>query len=119
MRYFCYGLFFFFLAFSATSAYRINYDTRDLVKNIKLLKTKIQTQEEKSIMLKGEWAYLNRPDRLTMLTEHFFSQLGLMPISVENFANIDAISIKSSIELYLPPGKLIIDDSKAEFGAIK
>ena len=44
-------------------------------------------------MLEGEWAYLNRPDRLSKLSEKFFSDLELMPMSAENFADVDAIRI--------------------------
>ena len=44
-------------------------------------------------MLEGEWAYLNRPERLSILSERFFSFLELMPLSAENFANFDVIRI--------------------------
>ena len=42
-------------------------------------------------MLEGEWAYLNRPDRLEKLSERFFPKLSLMPISSGNFAKVDSI----------------------------
>ena len=94
MRYFLYGVILCCLIFSAAWAYRVNYETRDVVRNIKALQINIEKQEEKLIMLEGEWAYLNRPERLSLLSEHFFSYLKLIPISAENFAEIDAIEIK-------------------------
>ncbi len=94
MRYFLYSLLLSCLVFSAAWAYRVNYETRDVVRNIKALQVEIEKQEEKLIMLEGEWAYLNRPGRLSWLSEYFFSHLKLIPISVENFAAIDAIEVK-------------------------
>ena len=102
MRFVFYSILLFFLAFSAVWAYRVNYDTREVVNRIKTINTKILLEEEKLNMLEGEWAYLNRPERLSILSERFFNYLGLMPISAENYANIDAINIKSTTELNLP-----------------
>ena len=112
MRYIFYSVLLFFLAFSAVWAYRVNYDTREVVSRIKLIKAKIHSEEEKLSMLEGEWAYLNRPERLHVLSDQFFSYLGLMPISTENYANIDAIKIKPITELGSPMGTIVLDEVK-------
>ncbi len=98
MRYLLYCIFLCGLAFSATWAYRVNYETRDVARNLRVLQFKIVREEEKTVMLEGEWAYLNRPERLSRLSELFFSELGLMPISADNFAKIGAIKIVSEAE---------------------
>ena len=119
MRYSVYGIFLFALAFSAVWAYRINYDTREVVNRIQVIKAKIAFEEEKLSMLEGEWAYLNRPQRLGALTERFFSYLELMPISAANYANIDAIAIKKSTEFDLTINRTILDKSNMEAGELR
>ena len=119
MRYTVYGILFFVLAFSAVWAYRINYDTREVVDRIQIIKAKIAFEDEKRSMLEGEWAYLNRPQRLGALTERFFNYLGLMPISAANYANIDAIAIKPDTEFELPTTRIILDKSNAEAGELR
>ena len=119
MRYSVYGIFLFFLAFSAVWAYRINYDTREVVNRIQVIKAKITFEEEKLSMLEGEWAYLNRPQRLGTLTERFFSYLELMPISAANYANIDAIAIKTDTEFELTINQTILDESNIDNGKLR
>ena len=116
MRYFFYSLILCCLFFSATWAYRVNYETRDIVRNLKSLQVEISRQEEKFIMLEGEWAYLNRPERLSWLSEHFFSNLGLMPISGENFADVDTIQLKLIPEVYSHDNKNVLDKANAQSG---
>tara|TARA_A100001011_G_C14275861_1_gene829217 strand:+ start:1596 stop:1961 length:366 start_codon:yes stop_codon:yes gene_type:complete len=112
MRYLLYSLLLCCLILSAAWAYRVNYETRDVVRNIKALQIDIEKQEEKLIMLEGEWAYLNRPERLSLLSEYFFSDLQLIPISVENFAEIDAIQIKKPERLNQADGIQSLENAK-------
>ena len=116
MRYFVYSVLLGCLAFSAAWAYRVNYETRDVVRNLKTLQVEITKQEDKLIMLEGEWAYLNRPERLSSLAEHFFSHLLLMPMSSENFAEVEAIKIKVPRKLNQFDDKHILDKAKVKDG---
>ena len=104
------------LAFSSIWAYRVNYETRDVVKNLKSLKAQISSEEEKLIMLEGEWAYLNRPERLSLLAERFFSYLRLMPMSAENFAEVDVIKFYKSAETIKSKYKPILDKAHKQSG---
>ena len=102
MRY----VFYFFsigcVIFCATWAYQVNYETRAVVKRIKLIKEQIRKEEDKLIMLEGEWSYLNRPDRLSELAERFFEELSLMPLAPDNYARIDTVTFKDFRNLKLP-----------------
>jgi hypothetical protein len=42
-------------------------------------------------MLRAEWAYLNRPDRLHALTEMNFERLGLVALTPDHYALADQV----------------------------
>ena len=68
-------------------AYGVKYKAQDALSRVEALRDDIAREKETISVLRAEWAYLNRPERLRMLTEKYFDQLGLMPIHAEHFAD--------------------------------
>lgn len=72
-------------------AYRENYATQSAMAETEVLKQKIGAARARLAVLRAEWAYLNRPDRLNDLAEINFDRLGLLPLQPEQFGQIDEI----------------------------
>ncbi len=72
-------------------AYGVGYDTRATERTVAELERKIGDRHRELSMLRAEWAYLNRPDRLHALAEMNFETLGLVPLSPEHFAQTDQV----------------------------
>lgn len=73
-------------------AYHENYATQETLGEIEDLQQEIGLKREQLAMLKAEWAYLNRPDRLRDLAELNFESLGLLPLAPEQFGRVDQVS---------------------------
>jgi hypothetical protein len=73
-------------------AYMENFRTQQALRALDRLNTEIATHGEHLTMLRAEWAYLNRPDRLRDLVELNFEQLGLMPLAPEHFGEIEQVA---------------------------
>jgi hypothetical protein len=72
-------------------AYQENYKTQATMRETRALHAQIGAAHERLSMLRAEWAYLNRPDRLGDLAELNFDRLGLLPIMPEAFGRVDQI----------------------------
>ena len=59
----------------AVWAYQQNYATQDALRRIDALNQDISNQRERLDVLRAEWAYLNRPERLRDLAEMNFEPL--------------------------------------------
>lgn len=72
-------------------AYQENYRTQAVLDEAETLQQQIGQARARLSVLKAEWAYLNRPDRLRDLAELNFDRLGLMPLAPEQFGNADQV----------------------------
>ena len=78
-------------------AYQQNYRTKDALIEVRGLQRDIAEARNKLGILRGEWAYLNRPERLRDLAEINFDLLGLLPMEPKQFGRADHISYPSAI----------------------
>ena len=72
-------------------SYQENYQTRDALGEVRSLHAQIGAKHERLNRLRAEWAYLNRPDRLSDLAEINFDRLGLLPLMPDAFGRVDQI----------------------------
>jgi hypothetical protein len=80
-------------------AYRENYATQRALNETSRLHTEIGQARARLAVLRAEWAYLNRPDRLLELVEINFDRLGLLPLRPDQFGQVDQISYPSQTML--------------------
>ncbi len=89
------GLFYVLAAFAVMGlafwAYQENYKTQAAISEVRDLHGQIGAAHERLGMLRAEWAYLNRPDRLADLADLNFDRLGLLPLMPDAFGAVDQI----------------------------
>lgn len=73
-------------------AYRENYATQQALSQTRDLQRDIGLAQARLSVLRAEWAYLNRPDRLRELADINFDRLGLLALRPDQFGRVDEIS---------------------------
>jgi hypothetical protein len=73
-------------------AYQENYKTRQALADVRAMQQDIGRLGEQLRVLRAEWAYLNRPERLRELADLNFELLRLMPMAPEHFGRLEQVS---------------------------
>lgn len=73
-------------------AYHVNYATQDRQQELRALNREIAGLQEGLSVLRAEWAYLNRPDRLRELVNMNFTALQLLPMTPEQFVTVAQVA---------------------------
>jgi hypothetical protein len=73
-------------------AYKENYRTQASLRRVADLQQQIAAEREAISVLKAEWAYLNRPERLRDLVDMNYDALGLLPLMPDHFAEVELVS---------------------------
>jgi hypothetical protein len=68
---------------SAVYAYRVKYDSIVLAEQVAKLKSRIHREKDAIAVLKAEWQYVNRPDRVQALAD---AHADLRPLTVQQMA---------------------------------
>ena len=80
-------------------AYQENIKTQNSIAHTEHLQKEIGVARARLSMLRAEWAYLNRPDRLTELVDLNFARLQLVPLRASNFSEINEINFLDDPDL--------------------
>ncbi|MFP4044764.1 MAG: cell division protein FtsL [Rhodosalinus sp.] len=73
-------------------AYQQNYRTQQTISETEALQDRIAAARARLGVLRAEWAYLNRPDRLMALAEISYERLELLPFRPEQFGRADQVA---------------------------
>lgn len=77
----------------AFAVFMIAYEVRHLEERYDSLEREIAEHQEAIHVLRAEWSYLNRPERLEALAEQ---HLGLKPVAGRQMITIDAVPARDA-----------------------
>ena len=73
-------------------AYRENYRTQTAINEMASVQRQIGSLRESLGVLRAEWAYLNRPERLRQLVNLNFEKLKLVPFGADQFIDVGQVA---------------------------
>ena len=76
-------------------AYRENYRTQATISEMSNVQRQIGGLREDLGVLRAEWAFLNRPERLRELVNLNFSRLKLVPFTADQFVDVGQVAFAS------------------------
>ena len=94
-------------------AYQQNILTQQAEREVARLEAEIAANHERLAILRSEWAFLNRPDRLRALVDMNFDRLGLLPMQPDQFATIHEVSFPDPLAA-LTEASLVSDEAVLE-----
>lgn len=85
-------------------AYRENYATQESLSKTERLQRDIGAARARLKVLKAEWAYLNRPERLRDLADINYARLNLSPFRPDQFGKIAQVTFpeEEALEISQP-----------------
>lgn len=84
-------------------AYRENYRTQAALDEMRAVQRDIAGLRESLGVLRAEWAYLNRPERLRELVDLNFNRLQLVPLQADQFIGVGHIDYPAPAPVPPPP----------------
>ncbi len=79
-------------------AYHQTIQTQMADRDVSRLVHQIASERERLGILRAEWAYLNRPDRLRELARINFERLRLLPLAPDQFGNVAQIPFPAPLD---------------------
>ncbi|MCB5177123.1 MULTISPECIES: cell division protein FtsL [Microvirga] len=80
---------------SAAYAYSVKYETLYYVEQVAKLKSKVQRERDIIAVLRAEWQYLDRPDRLQEAADQ---HLDLQPMKIQQLARLSELPARPERE---------------------
>lgn len=95
-------------------AYHQTILTQQAERHVERLQRQIGAERERLAILRAEWAYLNRPDRLRELADLNFERLELLPLAPEQFGRAAQIPYPPPPEP--EPVEMLLDNASGPEG---
>lgn len=115
MRIFIYIVCSFIVITMAYWAYTENYTTQASIRRVEELNRLLADEKEAISILNAEWAYLNRPERLSNLADLNFIKLKLVPLAAQHFTELEVIPMPPRRSLVVSSPVLVSSDGGKQF----
>jgi cell division protein FtsL len=90
------------IAVAACGVYFVKYSVQDMQRKVAALEEQLQQEQQALHLLRAEWAYLNRPERLSRLAADHLKMVPVAATSLTTLAAIPAAQIQEKQQNSLP-----------------